>query len=83
MDYTAQTPDLSLLSAHAHPRSIASFDVSHALKVTTHAIHPVWSYWLSLPDEYSVNKSQPKLHNPMHENNPKHFQMRYSDKRDR
>ena len=57
-DESLQTPDPSLLSAHAHPATVGAFDVLRALKVTTHAIRSVRNYLLSLPDEYGVSRSQ-------------------------
>jgi hypothetical protein len=57
-DESAQTPDPSLLSAHAHPATVGALDVLRALKVTTHAIRSVRNYLFSLPDEYGVRRSQ-------------------------
>jgi len=63
-DDNAKAPDPSLLPVHRHSPSGGGagggFDVLHALKVTTHAIHSVRNYLLSLPDEQGISGPQPR-----------------------
>ncbi|KAF8495921.1 hypothetical protein F5888DRAFT_1840286 [Russula emetica] len=55
-DDTAQTPDPSLLSPHAHPGSIGGFDVLRVLKVTTHAIRSQITAPADLPARVALHK---------------------------
>ena len=63
-DHDAKAPDPSQLTVHGHSPSGGGagggFDVSHALKVKTHAIRSVRNYLLSLPDELGISRSQPR-----------------------
>jgi len=56
----AKAPDPSLLTVHGYSPSGGGFDVLHPLKVTTHAIHSVRNYLLSLPDKQGISTSQPQ-----------------------